>query len=95
MEYDVKGQSTTAWLSKGADGDSLRCFAIYKTDSAAIDPDSVHAFAVIPYDPVAGFTVHHDPAEQKGPAHYYFVTAISRNNVESDPVPLLFSNFTN
>ena len=95
MEYDVKGQSSTAWLSKGADGDSLRCFAIYQTDSAAINPDSVHAFAVIPYDLVAGFTVHHDPAEQKGPAHYYFVTAISRNNVESDPIPLIFSNFTN
>ncbi len=91
MEYDVKGQSSTAWLQKGVDGDTLRGFAIYQTDSATINLDSVHAFAVIPYDPVAGFTVHHDPAEQKGPAHYYFVTAISRNNVESDPVPLILS----
>lgn len=93
MENDVKGLSTTAWLSKGADGDSLRGFAIYQTDSATINIDSVHAFAFIPYDPVAGFTVHHDLPESKGPPHYYFATAISRNNVESAPVPLLFSNF--
>ena len=95
MEYDVKGQSTTAWLSKGADTDSLRGFAVYQTDSAKTNIDSVHAFAFIAYDPVAGFTVHQNPAEQKGTPHFYFVTAISRNNVESDPVPLIFSNFTN
>ena len=95
LENDVRGQASTAWLLKGADGDTLRGFAIYQTDSATIDIDSVHAFAFIPYDLVAGFTVHHDPAEQKGPPHFYFVTAISRNNVESNPVPLLFSNFTN
>ena len=93
IENDVKGLSTTAWLSKGADGDSLRGFAVYQTDSASINIDSVHAYAFIPYDPVAGFTVHHDLPEQKGPVHYYFVTAISRNNVESLPVPLIMSNF--
>jgi len=93
MEYDSKGLSTTAWLSKGMSEDSLRGYAVYRSDSAAINIDSVHAFAFIPYDPVAGFTVHLDPAEQKGPVHYYFATAISRNNVESAPVPLLLSNF--
>lgn len=95
MEYDIKGQTTTAWLAKGGDTDSLRGFAVYQTDSANVNIDSVHAFNFIPYDPVAGFTVHQNPAEQKGPAHFYFVTAVSRNNVESDPVPLIFSNFTN
>jgi uncharacterized lipoprotein YddW (UPF0748 family)/predicted transcriptional regulator len=91
VENDVKDQSTTAWLVKGAEGDSLRGFAIYQTDSATINIDSARAFAFIPYDPVAGFTVHQNPAEQKGPVQYYFVTAISRNNVESDPVPLVLS----
>ena len=95
MEYDIKEQNSTAWLSRGASGDSLRGFAIYQTDSATSNIDSLHAFAFIPYDPVAGFTVHQNPAEQKGAPHFYFVTAISRNNVESDPVPLIFSNFTN
>jgi uncharacterized lipoprotein YddW (UPF0748 family)/predicted transcriptional regulator len=94
IEYNARDQSATAWLSKGMPEDSLRGFAIYQTDSAAIDIDSVHAFAFIPYDPVAGFTIHRGPAEQKGPVRYYFATAISRNNVESRPVPLLFSNFT-
>jgi uncharacterized lipoprotein YddW (UPF0748 family)/predicted transcriptional regulator len=95
IENDAKGQSSTAWLARGSDGDTLRGFAIYQTDSAAIDIDSVHAYAFIPYDPVAGFTVPRDPAEQKGRPHFYFVTAISRNNVESSPVPLFLSNFTN
>jgi uncharacterized lipoprotein YddW (UPF0748 family)/DNA-binding MarR family transcriptional regulator len=95
MEYDIKGQSTTAWLSKGADTDSLRGFAIYQTDSANVNLDSVHVFEFIPFDPVAGFTVHQHPAEQKGPPHFYFATAISRNNVESEAVPLIFNNFTN
>jgi uncharacterized lipoprotein YddW (UPF0748 family) len=95
VENDSKGQSSTAWLQKGSDSDTLRGFAVYQTDSATVNIDSVHAFAFIPYDPVAGFTVHHDPAEQKGAPHFYFVTAISRNNVESNPVPLIFSNFTN
>jgi uncharacterized lipoprotein YddW (UPF0748 family) len=92
VEYTKDG-AATAWLSKGAPEDSLRGYAVYQSDTAAIDIDSVHAFAVIPYDPVAGFTIHRNPAEEKGPVHYYFVTAISRNNVESRPVPLLFSNF--
>ena len=94
-EYDPKEGTTTAWLSKGASGDTLRGFAIYQTDSANTNIDSVHALAFIPYDPVAGFTVHQDPAEQKGPPHFYFATAVSRNNVESRPVPLVLANFTN
>lgn len=94
IEYDPKGLSATAWLSKGAQDDSLRGFAIYRSDSATIDIDSSRVFEFIPYDPVAGFTIHPAPPEQKGEAiHYYFVTAISRTNVESLPVPLVFSNF--
>jgi hypothetical protein len=95
IEYNRKDRTGTAWLSKGAPEDSLRGFAIYQSDSATINIDSAHADAFIPYDPVAGFTVHGPPAEGKGLVHFYFVTAVSRNNVESRPVPLLFSNFTN
>ncbi|HLZ88798.1 MAG TPA: family 10 glycosylhydrolase, partial [Puia sp.] len=86
IEYDRKDGTGTAWLSKGDAGDSLRGFAIYQSDSATIDIDSVHAYAFIPFDPVAGFTIHRTPAEDKAPVHYYFATAISRNNVESRPV---------
>ncbi|HVS96955.1 MAG TPA: family 10 glycosylhydrolase [Puia sp.] len=94
LEYDPRGLSATAWLSKGSQSDSLRGFAIYQSDSAKIDIDSSHVFEFIPYDPVAGFTIHPGPVEQKGgPVHYYFVTAVSRTNVESPPVPIVFSNF--
>jgi len=95
LEYDPKGLSATAWLSKGSQTDSLRGFAIYQTDSATIDIDSARIFDFIPYDPVAGFTIHPGPAEQKGPVHFYFVTAVSRTNVESRAVPLIFSTFAN
>ena len=93
MEYDPKGLSATAWLSKGSQSDSLRGFAIYQSDSASIDIDSSRIFDFIPYDPVAGFTAHPGPSEQKGNGVHYFATAISRTNVESRPVPLVFSNF--
>jgi uncharacterized lipoprotein YddW (UPF0748 family)/DNA-binding MarR family transcriptional regulator len=93
IEYSQKEFSTTAWLTKGDQQDTLRGFAIYQSDSATINIDSSDAWQFIPYDPVASFTVHNSQAEQKGAQHYYFMTAISRTNVESDPVPILFSNF--
>jgi len=93
IEYDSKDGTGTAWLSKGDVGDSLRGYAIYQTDSATINIDSIHASAFVPFDPVAEYIVHLPAAEEKGPVHYYFVTAISRNNVESRPVPLVFSKF--
>ena len=92
-EYNQKEGSGTAWLSKGAPEDTLRGFAVYQSDSAGIDIDSCRAYRFIPYDPVAGFTINNSQGEAKGPGHYYFVTAISRTNVESRPVPIILSNF--
>jgi uncharacterized lipoprotein YddW (UPF0748 family)/predicted transcriptional regulator len=89
MEYDQKELACTAWLSKGDPADTLRGFAVYQSDSATIDIDSSRAWQFIPYDPVASFTVHNGHAEEKGREHFYFVTAISRRNVESPPVPIL------
>ena len=91
-EYDKKAFSGTAWLSRGGPQDSLRGFAVYRSDSANMVVDSTPVYEFIPYDPVAGFTVR-NPVEEKGKVHYYYVTAVSRNNIESRPVPLLFSNF--
>jgi hypothetical protein len=92
-ESNQKDFSVTAWLSKGDPTDTLRGYAVYQSDSATIDIDSSRAFQFIPFDPVAGFTIHNNQGEAKGSPHYYFVTAISRTNVESRPVPILFSNF--
>lgn len=94
-EYNQKDLSGTAWLSKGAPEDALRGYAVYRTDSATISTDSLRAFDFIPYDAVAGFTIHGRPAEEKGKIYYYYVTAVSRTNMESKAVPLLFSNFAN
>lgn len=93
-EYNQKELSGTVWLSKGAPEDQLRGYAIYRTDSANTNIDSLPAFDFIPYDAVASFTLHGPKAEEKGKVYYYYATAISKTNVESKPVPLLFSNFT-
>ncbi len=93
IEYNQKESSATAFLAKGDPGDTLRGFAIYQSDSAMLSVASSPAFRFIPFDPVAEFTIYNIAAENKGAPHFYFVTAISRTNVESDPVPILFSNF--
>ena len=93
-EYNQKDLSGTAWLSKGDPQDNLRGYAIYRTDSAGVSTDSLPAFDFVPYDSAAGFTIHSGSAEEKGKVWYYYATAVSRNNVESRAVPLLFSNFT-
>ncbi len=86
VEYNQKEFSATAFLAKGDPQDSLRGFAIYQSDTAALPVATGAAFRFIPYDPVAEFTIYNPPAENKGGPHYYFVTSISRTNVESDPV---------
>jgi uncharacterized lipoprotein YddW (UPF0748 family) len=93
IESNQKEFSTTAFLAKGDPQDTLRGFAIYRSDSATLPVATSPAFRFIPYDPVAEFTIYNAAAENKGTPHFYFVTAISRTNVESDPVPILFSNF--
>jgi uncharacterized lipoprotein YddW (UPF0748 family) len=88
LENNKKESSATAWLSAGDPGDTLRGFAVYRSDSSTLDPASP-AWRFVPFDPVAGVTVYNTDAENKGTPHYYFVSAISRTNVESDAVPIL------
>jgi uncharacterized lipoprotein YddW (UPF0748 family)/predicted transcriptional regulator len=92
IEANQKDASATAFLDQGDPRDTLRGFAIYQSDSASPPAATQPAFRFIPYDPVAEFTINL-PTESKGTPHYYFVTAISRTNVESEPVPILFGNF--
>jgi uncharacterized lipoprotein YddW (UPF0748 family) len=94
IEYDQKDRSATAFLAKGDPQDTLRGFAIYLSDSATAPSPATPAFRFIPYDPVAEFTIFSPAAENKGASHFYFVTTISRTNVESDPIPVIFSNLT-
>jgi uncharacterized lipoprotein YddW (UPF0748 family) len=83
IENNQKDHSTTAWLSKGDPTDTLRGFAIYQSDSATLPDATRPAYRFIAYDPVAEFTILNTDAP-----HYYYVTAVSRTNVESDPVPI-------
>jgi uncharacterized lipoprotein YddW (UPF0748 family)/DNA-binding MarR family transcriptional regulator len=92
IDYNQKEFSATAFLEKGDPGDTLRGFAVYQSDSATLPVATSPAYRFIPYDPVAEFTIYNTAAE-KGRPHFYFVTAIGRTNVESDPVPIFFSNF--
>ncbi len=89
MEYNKKDFTSTIWMTRGATNDSLRGYVLYRTDSATLNPHSTPALDFIPYDPVAVFTIHNSPAETKGKAWYYFVTALSQRNVESEPVPVI------
>ncbi|MHA4809248.1 glycoside hydrolase family 10 protein [Flavitalea flava] len=86
-EYDKKDPVMTAWLAKGSVDDTLRGYAIYRAETPFFNPDSTSAFKFIPYDPVAEFQVK-DDAGSRDKKMYYFVTAISKTNVESSPTPL-------
>jgi uncharacterized lipoprotein YddW (UPF0748 family) len=89
-EYNKKGGVMVEWLAKGSEQDSLRGFAIYRSEEAHPRLDSAHIFEFIPYDPVASFVVRTSTGQaEKGV--YYFVTAVSRTNVESQPAPLFDS----
>ena len=90
VENNTKEGSVSAYLEKGDPGDTLRGFAVYQSDSAGMEVSSAAAVGFIAYDPVAELTIRM-PAEKKGPVHFYFVTAISRTNVESDPVPIVLT----
>lgn len=84
----------TAWLSKGDTNDNLRGYAIYRSDTIDFNIDSARVFQFIPYDQVAGF-VRSATVPPASKTSFYFATAISRNNVESQPVPIIFSTFGN
>lgn len=93
-EFDKKDQSQISFLAKGATTDTLRGYAIYRTETPDADISKTNAFAFIPYDPVASFHIRPETLNKK---YYYFATAVSRTNVESNaaPVRLILSTFEN
>jgi hypothetical protein len=86
-EFNKKDSIIVEWLSRGVAGDSLRGYAIYRSEDAHPDIDSIHVFQFIPYDPAANWVMRSATGRpEKGV--YYFVTAVSRTNMESLPVSL-------
>lgn len=97
-EFDKKTGDQIAWLARGAVEDTLRGYAIYRSETAELDRANSHIYAFIPYDPVAGY--HIKPAAMSdgfARRYYYFASAVSRTNVESDAVPIriILSSFEN
>jgi uncharacterized lipoprotein YddW (UPF0748 family) len=87
-EYKKKDSILVEWLHPGAAGDSLRGFAVYRSPISSPDFDSLRVFQFIPYEPAASWVMRSATGRpEKGV--YYFVTAVSRTNMESLPV-LLF-----
>jgi uncharacterized lipoprotein YddW (UPF0748 family) len=86
-EYDKKDSLITTWLAKGSGDDSLRGFAIYRSEIEEFTIDSATVFEFIPYDPVANFTLKADEGQHEN-GFYYFVTALSQTNTESKAVRL-------
>ena len=95
-EYDRKEATQIAWLAKGATEDTLRGYAIYRSETPDLDTRTSNIFQFIPYDPVAGLHIKASP-DVIAKRFYYFATAVSRTNVESSPVPvrIIFSTFEN
>ena len=86
-EYDKKLAVQTVWMLKGANEDTLRGYALYRSETPECNIDTLQAFQFIPYDPVAGFHIR-DDARSSGRKYYYFATALSRTNMESPPVAI-------
>jgi hypothetical protein len=91
-EYNQTDSSQTIWLAKGAAADTLRGYAVYKSDRPDFSIDSANVSEFIPYDPVAGFSVK-STALSPGKSAYYYITAVSKTNIESRPVTIIFSTF--
>jgi uncharacterized lipoprotein YddW (UPF0748 family) len=97
-EYDKKDGAQVAWLAKGSTEDTLRGYAIYRSDTEAFDRSKSRVYAFIPYDPVAGYRIRPTAVSDGfSRRYYYFATAVSRTNVESEAVPIriILSTFEN
>lgn len=74
-------------ISESGHVDSLIKYAVYRVDSG-VDPDEVtemEKYYNLVY--VTGDTTYQDIAPPSENGYWYFVTTVSRNNIESDPTP--------
>ncbi len=72
-------------ISESGHVDSLIKYAVYRVDSG-VDPDEVtemEKYYNLVY--VTGDTTYQDIAPPSENGYWYFVTTVSRNNIESDP----------
>ena len=87
LSWDRPSGEVIAKTSTSVHADTLLKYAIYRIDSD-IDPDEVSEMENVEnLVAVTGETSYTDIAPPSDNSHWYFVTAVSRNNVESDPTP--------
>ncbi len=89
-KYNKKDSVLSASLQKGLIDDEIKGFAIYKADAENFNSDSSAIFAFIPFADDAKFNLKVSSLGRGKRLTYFFVTAVSRTNVESKPV-LMFS----
>lgn len=87
LSWDRPSEQVITKINASVHTDTLLKYAIYRVDSDT-DPDEVTEMEnVINLIAVTGETSYTDVAPPSDNSHWYFVTAVSRNNVESQPTP--------
>lgn len=87
LSWDRPSDELTAKMNASVYTDTLLKYAIYRVDSD-IDPNEISEMEnVANLIAVTGETSYTDIAPPSVNSHWYFVTAVSRNNVESEPTP--------
>lgn len=87
ISWNPPSSDQVSKISLAGHVDSLVKYAVYRVDSGA-DPDEVaemqNYYNLIE---VTGDTTFTDIAPPSENGHWYFVTTVNRNNIESDPTP--------
>jgi uncharacterized lipoprotein YddW (UPF0748 family) len=87
--YNKQDSTLSASFQKGLTEDDVKGFAVYRTGNGNSINDSNSVFAFVPFSPDAKFNLKVTEGERMKQLSY-FVTTVSRTNVESRPV-MMFS----
>ncbi|MEQ9308380.1 MAG: family 10 glycosylhydrolase [Balneolaceae bacterium] len=86
LSWDKPSESVITKASSSGPIDSLIKYAIYRVDSEMAPNEISEMEKVTNLVAVTGQTSYTDIAPPSNNSYWYFVTAVSRNNVESEPV---------
>ncbi len=85
LSWDRPSDEVIAKISSSGHVDTLLKYAIYRVDSS-VNPDESSEMEIISnLVGITGETSFTDIAPPSDNSHWYFVTAVSRNNIESEP----------
>ncbi|HLK30845.1 MAG TPA: family 10 glycosylhydrolase [Puia sp.] len=87
-KYNEKDSMLITSLQKNPVDDEIKGFAIYKSNQSTFNNDSSKLVAFIPFSPDAKFNLKAARFASDKNMVYYFVTAVSKTNTESNPVSI-------